>query len=624
MKATPRPGGDRRTSWQLVSSCLRLAAEAAPAALAGYLACSLSAAAVPVALAWLTRSLLDTLVSRGSSGQLAGLGAGLVALGVATALLPQVNRYLAAQLQRRTGLLAQDRLFTAVESFTGLARFEDPRFLDRLRLGQQAGRTAVGSALEGLSGMARSALTAAGLLSSLLVLSPMLAGLVLLAGLPTLAAELMLGRRRVRLLWTIGPAERREVFYSELLTRVEAAKEVRLCGSGTFLRTRMLAERRRADAAKQALDRREVRVQCGLGLLAALVSGAGLLQAVALARSGATTPGGVTMFVAAVAGVQGAVASLAVTVATAQQALLLFAHHLAVLDTPPDLPTSGTAASTLPALRSGIELRDVWFRYSPDHPWVLKGVNLTIPHGSSIALVGLNGAGKSTLVKLLCRFYDPTEGSIRWDGVDLREVDPSDLRARIGAVFQDFMQYDLTAAENIAIGDLRHLDDRRRIEAAAERAGLHATLAGLPHGYDTLLSRMFLPGDADQDEDPGTSANPGTGVVLSGGQWQRLALARALMRDRRDLMILDEPSAGLDAEAEAEVHASLRATRAGRTSLLISHRLGAVREADLIVVLRDGRVIETGGHEELVAAAGAYQRLFALQSRGYQETAVAP
>jgi ATP-binding cassette, subfamily B, bacterial len=220
------------------------------------------------------------------------------------------------------------------------------------------------------------------------------------------------------------------------------------------------------------------------------------------------------------------------------------------------------------------------------------------------------------LIKLLCRFYDPTRGAILWDGIDLRDVAVSDLRERIGAVFQDYMNYDLTAAENIALGDLRARDDQRRIEAAAVRAGIHHKLSQLPNGYDTLLSRMFF---AESEKD-----DPGTGVVLSGGQWQRLALARAFLRDQRDLMILDEPSAGLDAEAEHDIHASLRAHRAGRTSLLISHRLGCVRDADLIVVLGDGQVVEQGNHRALIASGGRYAELFAMQASGYRSDVAQP
>jgi ATP-binding cassette subfamily B protein len=289
--------------------------------------------------------------------------------------------------------------------------------------------------------------------------------------------------------------------------------------------------------------------------------------------------------------------------------MLLFGHYLAVVGSEPDLPVPARPRD-LPALRGGIELRDVWFRYSDEHPWVLRGVNLVIPHGAAVALVGRNGSGKSTLVKLLCRFYDPTRGEIRWDGTDIRDVPVDELRARIGAVFQDYMCYDFSAEDNIAVGDLTAMGEGDRIALAARRAGVHDTVTALPRGYQTLLTRAFS-SQSDKED-------PQTGVVLSGGQWQRLALARAFLRDKRDLMILDEPSAGLDAEAEHDVHTRLREIRSGRTSLLISHRLGAVRDADLIIVLADGGVGEQGSHAELLAAEGVYARLFTLQAVGYR------
>lgn len=567
----------------------------------------------PLAASWLTKLLLDRLVVGGSTGALLTLAACLAAVGVAQGVTPHATDYLGAELRRGIGVRAQTRLFASMNRFVGLGPFEDPVFHDRLQLAKRSGRDSPGQVVDGVLGSAQSLVTITGFVGSLFVLAPTMAAFVVVFGVPTLVAEVALSRRRAATIWRVGHMERRELFYNQLLSSVEAAKEVRLFGLGDFFLRRMQQERREVDAAVRAVDRGQLRVQSVLALTAAVVAGAGLVWAVNAARTGGLSVGDVSMFAVAVAGVQGALGRLASDVAGTHQALALFDHYREVTSTGPELPVPA-CPKALPELREGIELRDVWFRYSEDHPWILRGVNLTIRRGQALALVGLNGAGKSTLVKLLCRFHDPTRGAILWDGTDIRDVDPERLRNRLGAVFQDHMHYDMTARENIGVGDLEAMHDTERVERAARRAGVHDTVVGLPRGYDTPLTRIFFM-EADKE-------NEETGVVLSGGQTQRLALARAFLREGRDLVILDEPSSGLDAEAEYEIHRSLRRHREGRTSLLISHRLGSVRDADRIVVLSGGRVVEEGDHASLTELGGEYARLFEKQASGYREEGV--
>jgi ATP-binding cassette subfamily B protein len=585
------------------AAAVSLIRRAAPADVAGFVLLTVASAAAPIATAWLTKLVLDRLTT--PHGAVGGLVLWLVATGLAAAALPVLLPYLRAQIGRLAGVVATERLFAAAERQVGLRNFEDSAFQDRLRLAQE-GSGRVAELVDGIGNTLGSALSLVGFLGSMLVLSPVMTGLVLLAALPALAAELYLARRRSSMEWGIEQFHRREYFYGQLLTGVAAATEIRLFGIGAFLRALMMDERRSANAATRRMDLRELRAQGGLTVLSAVVAGAGLWWAVTAARRGELSIGDVSMFLASVVGVQAALSGLTSAISNGQARLLTFTHYVAVITAEPDLPRAEQGHA--PPLGRGVELRDVWFRYSDDHPWVLRGVNLTIPYGRAVALVGLNGAGKSTLVKLLCRMYDPGKGQILWDGVDLRDIPPDRLRERISAVFQDHMNYDMTATQNIGLGDLTALDDPGRITDAAERAGIHEKLAGLPRGYGTPLTRMFVIGD-----------DPATGVVLSGGQWQRLALARAFVRNGSDLMILDEPSSGLDPEAEHEIHTRMREYRDGRTSLLISHRLSAVRHADHIAVLDGGRITEHGPHDALLAAGGSYARLFRLQASGYQE-----
>lgn len=570
----------------------------------------------PVATAWLTKLALDELAAADPrAGALVWMAAGIGVLGIAMAATSAVTTYAQGRARRAIGLRSQDRLFAAVNRMSGLARLEEPRFHDRLRLAQQSAEHAPDQLVQmGLSTL-QGALGIAGFLGTLLAISPVMAGAALAAAAPAMIAHLTLSRRRAGLMWRTSPGMRRKLFYQMLLTDLQAAKEVRLFGLGRFLHDRMLTELRAVNSAEDRMERAVVRVQVSLSALGALLSAGGLLWAVHAAATRTISIGDVSVFIASLAGLQSGLSVLVQGIARGHQSALVFHHYLTMLGVRDDLAGPSQPRALAPLARA-IELRDVWFRYGEGSPWVLRGLNLTIPYGTSLAVVGLNGAGKSTLVKLLCRFYDPQRGSVLWDGVNVRDVPVAQLRQRIGAVFQDYMDYDLTAAENIGLGDLEAIGHQDQVRAAAERAGVHETVERLPAGYQTMLSRLFHAGDEEDGEETARTS----GVHLSGGQWQRLALARGLMRRGRDLMILDEPSSGLDAVAEREVHDRLRELRAGSTSVLVSHRLSAVRRADRIVVVQDGRVLESGDHASLTASPdGVYAGLFRTQAEGYRE-----
>jgi ATP-binding cassette, subfamily B, bacterial len=577
-------------------------------AVAGQILVAIVAGLAPVSTAWLLRTILDVLVSGSGRGSLLSLTILLAAAGGAAALLPNLGQYMSEQSGRAVRRVAITRLFIAIEGLRGLRRLEDPAFQDRLRVAEQAGAAGPAQIVSGSIATGQSAVTVAGFLAALVILNPVMAAIAVAAAVPAIWLERGIARRQVALISGISHGQRRMYFYQQLLSNLTAAKEIRLFRLGRFFRGRMLDELGDIQRASQSVDRRALYTNIGLAAISALVAAGGLLWTVHSAAAGHLTIGDVTIFVAALAAVTSALTTIVSSAALTYQSVLIFVAYRDVLAEEPDLPLPPQPLA-VQQLRSGIEVQDVWFRYGPDEPWILRGVTCFIATGQTLALVGHNGAGKSTLIKLLCRFYDPDRGRILWDGVDLRQLDLAGLRDRISVVFQDYMTYDLTAAENIGVGDLDVAGRNDALIAAAQRAGVHDTLAALPSGYRTLLTRSYF--DLHDKE------NPQTGVLLSGGQWQRVALARAFLRGSRDLRILDEPSSGLDAEAEHEIHAGLAADRRNCATVLVSHRLNTIREADHIIVLSDGIVTEQGHHDALMTRSGIYARLFSLQARGY-------
>jgi ATP-binding cassette, subfamily B, bacterial len=583
---------------------LRLSWQTSPGTMVVIVALAVLDGATPVAAAWATKILIDQ-IGRGhdaSVSTVVGCGVLLASAGIVDSMSQAVGVYVHGRLRRRVRTVVQVRLLDRLNAYPGLAAFEDPDLLDRIRLAEHAGDSAPEDILGGSIFLLRASVTAAGFVTSLLVIWPPILLLVVAAAIPAAMLQVRLGRLRAETLRSISVLQRRQIFYRGLATDVRAAKEIRVFGLSAFLGGRMRRDLASSNAAEDGIDRRSATVEGLLGLMAAVVTVGGVAVAATLGVRGTLSPGDVIVFLAAIAALHSMITSATEQAARAYESLIMFGYFQDIVeDAPPEQP-----GLPVPALSQGIEFHDVWFRYADGLPWVLKGVSLRLPAYTSMGLVGVNGAGKSTIVKLVCRLYEPQRGRITWDGTDLAVLDAAALRRRVSAVFQDFMAYDLTAAENIGLG---RADDRARIRAAASLAGVDETLASLPRGYDTMLSRIF-----PDDED-------GRTLTLSGGQWQRIAVARAFLRDDADVLILDEPSAGLDAQAESHLHQRLAALRPGRLSLLISHRLNTMRDADRILVIDEGRVVESGCHDELMAAGGRYAQLFQLQSEGYQASA---
>ena len=592
------------------SATLRSILRASPARLLVLTALSLVGGLVAAVSAVALQRLVDAIVGSGSGPTIGGYAAAIVATTLFAAGAPQVDQYLQGQIARITGARIVGRLYERVGQETGVDRLEDPGYQDRLVLAGDAATMAPQLLLRGALGLATATVTTGSLALVLLGVAWPLAVLALAGSIPLVLIEFRLARLHVAMLGRLAPIRRRREAYRSLICNPVAGKELRLFGLGDFFRHRMLDDLDVANRHERDLERTTLRMQ----LTAAAVVGAMVIVAVVVvargAAAGTTSAGQVVAVVTAFGGLTAALTGAVQALGHLRSSQRLVGAVDEICAPPAAVEAPVRAVEPL---RHAIRLEDVWFRYRPDLPWVLKGVSLTIPAGGSVALVGLNGAGKSTLVKLLCRLYEPTRGRITWDGVDLAAIDPVSLRDRVGAVFQDFATYDLTAAHNVGIGRLEHLDDRPRILEATRRAQIDRELTALPRGFDTMLSRLFF---RDPEEVDGSD----TPLVLSGGQWQRVALARMLMRADCDLLLLDEPSSGLDAKAEHDLHRAIADTMIGGARVLISHRLSTVRHAQRVYVLAGGRVVEAGSHRELMGRPdGRYAELFTLQAAGYAD-----
>jgi ATP-binding cassette subfamily B protein len=568
------------------------------------LAC-LSGVFIPAA-AWISRTLIDTLATpHRNIDRVVLLAVAMAASGVLSALSGNLAGLLSYASQRSISITASQRLYQALNRVPGIAFFEDPTYQDSLRLAEQASQEMPGALCNMLLTFLRTAFTMAGFAGALLFIWPP-APLVFLAVLvPSILAELALARRQAVLNEAASGDYRRQASYRFSLSNPQGAKEIRAFGIGDFILGKLIEAFKNATGkqlrGQQHAFRVQVLVMCLIGVAVAASAGFGA-YATAVGR---ISVGDFVLFSTALATAQGSAASLLSISSMLMASIARFRKYLEILHLPDQL---ATGSLPVPPLSRGIQFDNVWFRYSEDGEWILKGLTMWLPAGRSTGIVGLNGAGKTTIVKLLCRFYEPQQGAIRWDGLDLHECSVDSLRERLSVTFQDFVTYELNATENIGVGKLSRLADQDAIEESARLAEIHGALKSLPHGYRTMLTRLFV--------DPATGNG---GVALSGGQNQRIALARSLLRSDADVIILDEPSSGLDPEAEYKIHQTLRTCSIGKTSLLISHRLSTLRDADRILVIADGEIAESGKHDQLMAANGGYAVLFALQAEGYLE-----
>jgi ATP-binding cassette subfamily B protein len=389
-------------------------------------------------------------------------------------------------------------------------------------------------------------------------------------------------------------------YLEELLTSIESVKEIKLFNLGGTLLGRYQELFWKFFREDYAIAVKRTWASIGVGLLASAVYYLSYGWIIFRAVSQQISLGDMTMYISVFRQAQNSFRSIFNGLGRLYENNLFMDNLFEYLELAPEMPAAETALLVPRPIRTGIEFRDVGFRYPGRSNWALRHVNLHIRPAERIALVGLNGAGKTTFVKLLVRLYDPTEGQILLDGVDLREYDINDLQRSFAVLFQDFVHYGFTARENIGFGQIEDAVEVDQVIAAARRSGADPIIRDLPEGYETTLGRRW-----------------NNGHELSGGEWQKVALGRAFMRNAQ-VLVLDEPTASLDAEAEYEIFQRFGELTLGRIAVFISHRFSTVRMADRIVVLQDGKISEMGTHAELMRNDGEYAHLFNLQAEGYR------
>lgn len=538
---------------------------------------------------WLSSGKLDHILF------LLGIEFGLA---VASDILGRGISLLDSLLSEKLSTATSVRLMEHAASLD-LEDFEDSEFQDRLERARQqaAGRTGL---VNQLFSQAQDVVTIVSFAAGLVVYAPWLIALLAVALVPAFIGEAHFNAQSYWLNYHRAP-ERRELDYlRQVAASAETAKEVKIFGLHRFFIDRYQALAISFFRANRRIATRRAAWGVVLTAISTIAYYFAYAYIVWRTLEGEFTIGNLTFLAGSFLRLRGLLEQLLMGFSSVAGQALYLDDLFSFFEIEPEIRSSPDAIPFPDPVREGFRFEDVGFRYPGAERWAVRGLTFELRAGEVLALVGENGAGKTTLVKLLARLYDPDEGRILLDGRDLKDYDLFELRRNVGVIFQDFVRFHLTAAENIAVGRIDAREDRARIEAAAHQALADEVIARLPGKYEQVIGKRFK-----------------QGIDLSGGEWQKIAIARAYMRDAQ-VLILDEPTAALDARAEFEVFQRFKELSAGKTAVLISHRFSSVRMADRIVVLGDGKVEAIGTHEELLAQGGRYKELFELQAAGYR------